>query len=154
MNEVSVKPWRRVTARELRRWAVAGSWRSEEPSSLRAACGISFARAAGEVFATVVDTKKARDEFAGVVMEEHGRRKCFSSICSCERVPCEHAVAVALALCAAVQERRTPPRMKREDRRVAELPRPELGIDYFDVPEEDGSWLHDEVQADGAEEER
>ena len=106
------------------------------------------------MFATVAVTKKARDEFAGVVMDEDGRKKCFSSICTCERARCEHAVAVALALCAAVQERRTPPRMKREDRRVAELPRPELGIDYWDVPEEDGSWLPDEVQAEGEEDQR
>jgi uncharacterized Zn finger protein len=81
--------------------------------------------AAGEVFATVVDSVEAREHFAGVLMEVDGKRRSFSSLCSCERAPCAHGVAVALALRAAVQERRTPPRMAKDERRLAKLPRPE-----------------------------
>ena len=38
--------------------------------------------------------------------------------------------------------------MAKEDRRCAELPRPELGIDYWDVPEEEGFWVSDDVSAE------
>lgn len=144
MNEVGLRPWRRVEERELLPWAggrlIEVGRRIVKDGRVR-----EMVRSAeGEVFATVVASVQAREHFAGVVMEVHGRRRAFSSLCSCGRAPCAHAVAVALALLAAVQEHRTPPRMARDERRLVLLPRPEPGIDSWDELGEDGSWVSEE----------
>ena len=149
MNEVSMRPWRLVTDPDLHRWAGGGLMAAGRAIANDGRVRGLVRTAIGEAFATVVDTKKGREFFAGVVMEVDCKQRTFSSLCSCERCPCVHAVALALELRNAVAERRTPPRMAKEDRRCAELPRPELGIDYWDVPEEEeGFWVSVDVPAE------
>ncbi|MFY9345773.1 MAG: hypothetical protein WAT39_24995 [Planctomycetota bacterium] len=171
MNEVSLRPWRKITDRDLQRWA-GGQLLARAQAVVRAGRVRDLVRtAAGEVFATVIGgaagevrgggnvngdpsgrcvgdaSVTPRAHFGGVVMEFE-RRLRFHSLCTCERVPCAHAVAVAITVRDAVVARRTPPLMARTDRRCAELPRSEARetrVSFLAEDRDDSSWLPDDA---------
>lgn len=145
MNDVSMRPWLRVRDEDLLQWAGARRLAIARAIVKGGRVRDLVCSSAGEGFATVGDTKVGKSFTAGVLMQLEGRRKrrAFSSLCACDRGLCEHSVAVAIALRAAVGAHKTPPRMSKDDRRVQDLPRSGTigGLESWEVPEADGSWL-------------
>jgi uncharacterized Zn finger protein len=101
VNEEPIRHWRRVPDAALHQWAGGRLLAIGRAIANGGRVRDLVRTSAGEVFGTATDTEKARDYFAGVVMTVLGRKKQthqFASLCSCERAPCLHAVAVAFAL--------------------------------------------------------
>lgn len=144
MNEAPIRGWRRVSDAELQQWSGGRLLAIGRAIAAGGQVRDLVRTIDGEVFGTVVDTEKGRDYVAGVVMEVLCKKRKthhFHSACSCERAPCLHAVAVAFALRGASLWAGTGvPRMAKGDRRVAELPRPEIGVDFRDEQVEEGWW--------------
>jgi uncharacterized Zn finger protein len=143
VNEKPVRGWCRVTDADLHRWAgwklVAAATRIARTGRVRDLVRTVEA----EVFGTVVDVAKRREHFAGVVLEVVGKRRAIASLCSCERRPCPHAVAVAVAMRATMLARRPVPLARHQDRRFAQLPSEEPETSGWEPVADDGAWLPD-----------
>lgn len=140
MNEAPIRHWRRVPDEALHAWAGGRLLAIGRAVANDGRVRDLVRTSAGEVFATVTDTEKARDHFAGVVLDVAGRKRprhVFHSVCTCERAPCLHAVAVAYALRAGMWAGAIVPRVTKTDRRFVGLPRPEVGVDFWDGPDEE-----------------
>src|SRR5689334_14227815 len=120
MNEVSMRPWRHVSDHHLQRWLGGQLLGRAQRIAARGRVPDLVRTREGEAVDTLHNADGSRTRFAGVVMEQEGKRRVFHSVCTCERTPCDHAAAVAVALRNAVRDRRTPPLMAKEDRRTSE----------------------------------